>query len=201
MRRAKRWTLDDLAMRSSLSKSFLSQVERGQSTLSVVSLSSICKALSISMTELLQDKQAYRTREEHDARGLTCVPASLQLNFRFANTPVNYLHVIGHVHDRNFDVIVGEIPPGYSYPLMHHDGDEFGYLLDGEVHIKTAQNDYYMKSGDCYYLRAGEPHSYETSNENGARLLMVTTQRFLEWEAVVKSTLLQFGADTAAKEG
>jgi len=200
LRTTKEWTLEDLATHSRLSKSFLSQVERGQSTLSIVSLSSICKALDVSMTELLQRDQALAVKEKNKATGLTFVPTALQLCFKFANSSVNYFHVIGHVHERAFDVIICDIPPGYSYPVMTHEGDEFGYLLEGTIHVKTRETDYSMKPGDCYYLRSTEPHSYETSKEKGAKILMVTGQRFLEWETVVKSTLLQFEKEGAQKK-
>ena len=50
LRQHKGWTLEELSSRCRLSISFLSQIERGLSSLSISSLHSICEALEVPMT-------------------------------------------------------------------------------------------------------------------------------------------------------
>jgi transcriptional regulator with XRE-family HTH domain len=52
IRRARRCTLRTVAMRSGLSESFLSQVERGRSSASIASLRRIADALGVSIADL-----------------------------------------------------------------------------------------------------------------------------------------------------
>jgi len=55
LRQCKGWTLEELSSRCGLSISFLSQVERGLSSLSIPSLHSICEALKVPTTLLSND--------------------------------------------------------------------------------------------------------------------------------------------------
>lgn len=49
LRTSREWTLRDLSQRCNLSVSFLSQVERGLSSLTITSLDAICGALGVSL--------------------------------------------------------------------------------------------------------------------------------------------------------
>src|SRR6266571_5329207 len=54
LRRFRRCTLREIAQRSGLSESFLSQVERGRSSASIASLKRIADALGVSMADLFE---------------------------------------------------------------------------------------------------------------------------------------------------
>ena len=54
LRRFRRCTLREIAQRSGLSESFLSQVERGRSSASIASLRRIANALGVSMADLFE---------------------------------------------------------------------------------------------------------------------------------------------------
>src|ERR671930_49034 len=54
LRRFRRCTLRTIAVRSGLSESFLSQVERGRSSASIASLRRIAEALGVSMADLFE---------------------------------------------------------------------------------------------------------------------------------------------------
>src|SRR2546426_2591376 len=54
LRRFRRCTLREIAQRSGLSESFLSQVERGRSSASIASLRRITDALGVSMADLFE---------------------------------------------------------------------------------------------------------------------------------------------------
>src|SRR5437764_14974183 len=54
IRRSRRCTLRTVATRSGLSESFLSQVERGQSSASIASLRRVADALGVSLADLVE---------------------------------------------------------------------------------------------------------------------------------------------------
>jgi quercetin dioxygenase-like cupin family protein len=44
--------------------------------------------------------------------------------------------------------------------LVRHEGEEFLYLLEGEVEFKYAGQTYHLKAGDSVYYDSNEYHGY-----------------------------------------
>lgn len=61
LRLNKGWTLQKLASLTGLSVSFLSQAERGLSSLSIVSLHNVCEALGVDASRLLSSNRGVPT--------------------------------------------------------------------------------------------------------------------------------------------
>jgi len=86
-RRGKEWTLEKLSASCGLSVGFLSQVERGLSSLSIVSLRAISEALGVPLSELFlkeEDPNLLRARRSLQLRKLrtSCI-------FRLGSTPLH----------------------------------------------------------------------------------------------------------------
>jgi mannose-6-phosphate isomerase-like protein (cupin superfamily) len=64
-------------------------------------------------------------------------------------------------------------PGGHTYPDNPHEGEEFGYVLKGEVTIHIGSHTYNAKSGEAFYFNAAKQH-YLTSRK-GAQLIWVST--------------------------
>ena len=62
---------------------------------------------------------------------------------------------------------------GSTYPDNPHEGEEFGYVLKGEVEIHIGRRIYEAKEGESFYYTADKPH-YLTSRE-GACILWVAS--------------------------
>ncbi len=169
-RQRKGWTLEDLSSRCGLSVSFLSQVERGLSSLSIVSLYAICEALGIPVPEILTDSKRPSTVNKAGSEPTVHIP----------NSSISYRWLSGGFPGRAIEVLVGEFPPNYRHPLTPHGGEEFGYVLEGHLTLKIGENEYLLGPGDSFHFLATIPHGYETSAEEEAKVLMVTTQKFFE---------------------
>jgi transcriptional regulator with XRE-family HTH domain len=176
IRQRKGVTLEALSARSGLSVGFLSQVERGISSLSIVSLYSICKALEIPIPEVFAStKEPSTVTKEMD-----------QPQIRIANSAVTYRYLSGAFPERVNEILINEFPPNYRHPLAPHGGEEFGYVLEGHLLLRIGDEEYPLGPGDSYHFLASKPHGYETSAKEGARVLMVTTQKFIEWHSEVR---------------
>jgi len=166
-------TLEELSTRCGLSVGFLSQVERGISSPSIVSLTAICRALEISVPEVFtQTKQPS-----------TVTKATDQPQIRIANSAVSYRYLSGAFPNRVIEVLIGEFPPNYRHPLAPHEGEEFGYVLEGHILLRIGEKEYPLGPGDSYHFLATIPHGYETSSEGSAKILWAITQKFIEWHA------------------
>lgn len=182
-RLAKGWSLRQLSEHCGLSVSFLSLVERGLSSLSIVSLSSICKALGLPLAELLTDRQ-FAGSDDLDPGHVTITPAGEHPIIQISNSDVLYHHLSGSFPGRQFEILINEFPPNYTqHPLAAHEGEEFGYVLEGHLTLWVRDQGYPLKPGDSYHFRATNPHRYCTLPDEGAKVLIVTNMKFLDWQS------------------
>jgi transcriptional regulator with XRE-family HTH domain len=178
MRQRQGWTLKKLSSLTGLSVSFLSQAERGQSSLSIVSLTNICRALGVDPSQLLSAPKDDRAPDESS---FPVIAEENQLCIRIASFPVSYRYLSGGFPGRVIEVLINEFPAAYHHPLAAHPGEEFGYVLEGDLTLRIGEESYPLSPGDSYHFVASRTHGYETSRKGGARVLMATTQKFLEW--------------------
>jgi transcriptional regulator with XRE-family HTH domain len=68
-----------------------------------------------------------------------------------------------------------EIPPKtrLSSHFFSHKGQEFGYLLSGELEMRAQNGVYTAKQGDVIYLKSEMPSQWKNKGDETARLLWV----------------------------
>ena len=66
-------------------------------------------------------------------------------------------------------------PGGATYPDLPHEGEEFGYVLQGSVKIHVGNKVYKAKKGESFYFTPHAKHYIEASSSSGARLIWVST--------------------------
>lgn len=115
-------TLEELASRSELTKGFLSQLERDLTSPSIDSLSDILEALGTNLSEFFQedknDQFVFRSEDFFVDERENCT-----VNWIVPNTQKNQM-----------EPILLELPAGgESFEVEPHNGEEFGYVLDGSV--------------------------------------------------------------------
>jgi len=76
--------------------------------------------------------------------------------------------------------LIAEFPAGCDQRDSAHEGEELGYILEGALEIRVEGEIHRLAVGDSYRVGASEPHDYRTSDEQGAKVLMAVTQRFIE---------------------
>jgi transcriptional regulator with XRE-family HTH domain len=176
-RRDRGWTLEALSASSGLSAGFLSQVERGQSTLSIVSLSAICHALEIPMDKLFTSSGPLAERE------VRVTSAAAQLRIQIGDSAVAYRYLTPQLPEAPVEeLLIAEFPPGARQEESAHDGEELGYLLEGRLRLWAGEDEHELEPGDSYRVASRELHKYE-AGPAGARILMAVTQRFIDSSA------------------
>ena len=178
IRRRKGWTLENLSASCGLSAGFLSQIERGLSSLSIVSLQAISEAFEVPLSELFLTEEDHQLTENTAVSPVTKV--ANQLRIQIGDYPITYKYLSGEFPNRIAEVLINEFPPNYRHPLAPHKGEEFGYVLEGRLILKIVEDEYSLEPGDSYHFLASKPHSYETSEKQGAKVLIVTSQKLLE---------------------
>jgi transcriptional regulator with XRE-family HTH domain len=173
-RQERGWTLETLSARSGLSTGFLSQVERGQSTLSIVSLSAICHALELPMERL------FTSSAPLDESAAVVTQARAQLRIQIGESAVSYRYLTPQLPGAPIEeLLIAEFPPGERQDATAHDGEELGYVLGGSLTLHVGTKEHLLDAGDSYRVASRERHEYE-AGEAGARILMAVTQRFID---------------------
>jgi len=174
-RKAKGWTLDALASVSGLSTGFLSQVERDLTTLSIVSLSAICKELSVPIESLFSSDRPIAA--EHSA----VTGVDQQLHIQIGGSPITYRYLSGQLPVAPIqELLIAEFPPQCDQQHSSHEGQELGYVLRGSLVLRVQDDEHELTVGDSYVVEASQPHGYRTSELEGADVLMAVTQRFID---------------------
>ncbi len=172
------WTLRDLSERCTLSVSFLSQVERGLSSLSITSLDAICEALGISLSDLFLNYKNTEDAVSLSVKPTEIIKATERPYIQISSASIKYQFLSGEFPERLFEILIGEIPPNYHYPPVVHGGEEFGYVLEGYLKLKIGQEIYELGPSDSYHFLATTPHGYETDEQGGAKVLWVQTLKY-----------------------
>lgn len=168
---AKGLSLRELARLTGLSPSAISQIETGKSVPNILTMKAIAEALGISVISFLL--------EDVDSR-ISLVKAEERRRLIRNTTPSGDLIEEFLSRGRNFHMQPAAItvPPGAdSGTALSHPGEEFIYLLEGEL-IFTLEGikDYQLQTGDTLYYPCTIPHRWiNPSRQTTARFLIVAT--------------------------
>jgi len=177
LRNTKGWTLKDLSTRCGLSISFLSQIERGLSSLSIASLRAICEALGIDAAELIPISNPLLTKSD-EASPVTKVAE--QFRIRIEGFGILYQYLSRKFPGRVNEILINAFPRNYKHRIAPHEGEEFGYVLEGHLVLQIEEEEYPLDPGDSFQFLASRPHGYTTSANGGARVLIVTSEKLLD---------------------
>jgi transcriptional regulator with XRE-family HTH domain len=140
-------SVSELARRSEVSQSFLSQVEGGQSDISVGRLVRVAQALDVDVTELLGRRTGVAER---------VVRADQQTELPTPSEGLR-LHLLAPSLDHSRTNAVGTMDPGsVAEPAYStHGSESFVYILEGAARIE-------LKGGRTITLEAGDSASYRS---------------------------------------
>ena len=157
-------TQEELADRSELSKGFISQLERNLTSPSITTLMDILQCLGTSIGEFFNEapdeqivfgKQDYFVKEDTEYKN--------EIKWIIPNAQKNTIEPI------YLTLQAG----GSTCPDTPHEGEEFGFVLQGAVSIHLGNKTYKAKKGESFYYTADKTHFL--SSKNGATLIWVSS--------------------------
>jgi mannose-6-phosphate isomerase-like protein (cupin superfamily) len=66
-------------------------------------------------------------------------------------------------------------PGGRSVEYAPHEGEVFGYVLNGTVILNVGNRKWKIKKSECFYYPAGAPYFIENTSSHEAAVLWVTS--------------------------
>jgi len=194
LRQQKGLTLKNLSRQCSLSVSFLSQIERGLSSFSIPSLRSICHALDVSLPDLLILSDGPGMAFLADPRPPEITKGDNRSYINLSDTSIKYRFLSGGFPSRQFEVLIGEMSPGCRNPTSSHEGEEFGYILEGRIKLTIGEESYNLSPGDSYHLLSATPHVCKANDEEGAKVLWARTATYPKLRTDIRSDCPSRGA-------
>ena len=164
MRLQKGLTQEELADRCELTKGYISQLENNLNSPSIATLTDILAALGSSLAEFFQEeteeKIVYSKNEfiEKDSDGIL-------FKWLIPNAQKNMMEPV-LVELAEGAETAGDIP---------HEGEEFGYVLEGKIAIVLGKKHHSCKKGEAFYYTASKPHSIINKGKSKAKFLWIST--------------------------
>ena len=160
-------TQEEMADRCELSKGFISQVERNLASPSIATLTDMLEALGSSLTEFFSERgdeknvfsqsDMFVKEDEELLKGsITWLVPSAQKN---AMEPIL--------------VALGE--GGRTQDMPPHEGEEFGYVLQGTVTLLTGGKRHRVRTGESFCLHPTDTHCIANEGKREARFVWVST--------------------------
>lgn len=164
LRLSNQLTLEELANRSELTKGFLSQLERDLTSPSIATLENILEALGTNLKDFFsedEDEQIVFSKDDF-----------------FENTQDDYKisYIIPNAQKNEMEPILIELKEDKkSMEIDPHDGEEFGYVIQGKVTLVNGKEEYDVKKGETFYLKGNLPHYIINKNDTLAKVIWVST--------------------------
>lgn len=159
-------TQEELANRCELTKGFISQIERHLTSPSITTLIDLLEVLGTTLGEFFSE-------EPDDVTVFTPQDFYVKTDEQRKHT----IHwIVPNAQKYEMEPIIIDIEPGgFSFEDQSHAGEEFGYVLEGEVVVKVGKKRYTAKAGDTFYYMSNKPHVLENQSKKKAVVLWVST--------------------------
>jgi len=163
--------LSDLAKKAGCSASMASKIENGRAMPSLTTLHRLCKALNMTVSSLMDSDEVQpwviqrageRTVIGHaEARKGEGTRAEILVPPTDGRTLEGFLVVIE--------------PGGHSGGVLQHQGEEVGYVVEGELELVIDGHVHRLTSGDSFYFPSDLPHSYANAGDVPMRAVWINT--------------------------
>ena len=158
-------TQEELADRTELTTGFISQMERGLTAPSVSTLLDIVECLGTNLSDFFHEenelqivypKEDYFEKEDEHKNSITWLIATAQ--------------------SRSMEPILVQLQPGQSMPEdKPHEGEEFGYVLDGEIRLHYGEDVYTVRKGDSFIFPANRKHKISSACKKVSSILWISS--------------------------
>lgn len=170
-REEKGLTLQDLASRTGLEMDLLKDIEQGEIQPPLGAVIKISKALGMKMGYLLSGKEdrPYTVVRSHERKEISRHASPKQKAYGYT-----YFSLAPHKRDRHMEpFIVNLIPSEVEEERSSHDGQEFLYVLEGELTVYLGQESFVLYPGDAIYYDSTTPHLVKCSGKSPTKILAV----------------------------
>lgn len=158
-------TQSEIANRCELTKGYISQLENNITSPSIATLTDLLTVLGTNLSDFFaseQEQQIVFSEDDYFVNN----QKDHSIVWLVATSQINEMEPVILTLDPNAKLML-DVP---------HEGDEFGYILHGNVLVEYGNNSYKAKKGNSFYYKSDKPHSIQNlSNKEKAKILWVSS--------------------------
>jgi transcriptional regulator with XRE-family HTH domain len=175
LRERKGLSLEALAEKTGLDQDKIKRIEANEEQPIIATLIALSKALGVNVADIFRERPVSKSfeilREGQREKVRPLVNPSKARIFDYT-----YELLTSPSDDKHLESYLIELPPHQSkrpHTDVTHEGEEFVYLLEGELHGEIAGQNFKMKVGDSLFLRSTTPHIFFNPTDKPVRAIAV----------------------------
>ena len=175
LRESKNLTIEEISERSGLSVEQITSIENDENLPSLGPLIKIARALGVRLGTFMDDNDALgpvvcRAEEREREHSI-----SFSNDATDARKHMEYHPLAKQKAGRHMEPFVIDINPeeGKEFQLSAHEGEEFIYVMSGEVEIAYGKETYTLKEGDSIFYDSIVKHHVHGAPGKSAKILAV----------------------------
>ncbi|HKI26105.1 MAG TPA: cupin domain-containing protein [Candidatus Sulfotelmatobacter sp.] len=163
LRARRRLSLAQVARAVGISVGFLSALERSQMSGSVGTLRKLARFYKTNILDFFDASESSSRQVRPGERKVLEAGAGVRMELLAWGNTIMEPHLFR---------VAPEAESGDAYA---HEGEEFIYVLRGDLEIKLEGREYLLKPGDSFYFESATPHRWRNPGRNETWLLWVNT--------------------------
>ncbi|HET6486183.1 MAG TPA: XRE family transcriptional regulator [Spirochaetia bacterium] len=172
-REARSMTPEQLAERADLTVELVQNIESGALIPSLTPLIRIARALGARLATFLDDHE--QTGPVISRVGERDAVMRVSGREQPSRSDLEFYALSANKASRRMEPFLVDIHPlsAQAPRLSSHEGEEFVYVLTGEIEISYGRDTYRLRTGDCIYYDSIVPHHVHSVGTGDARVLAV----------------------------
>ncbi len=164
IRQQKNLTQEELADRCELTKGYISQLENDLTSPSIATLVDLLNALGSNLSDFFHE-EAEEKIVFSEAEYIEKQSDGMIWNWVIPNAQKNMM-----------EPVLVELDAGASTPAdFPHEGEEFGFVLEGKIAVVRAGKPYPVKKGESFYFTANKEHRILNRGKGKAKFIWIST--------------------------
>lgn len=171
LRKNQQMTLKDLANKTGYSISFLSQLERGKSSATLESLKNISQALNVEPGYFFKNS----------SRSSDLIQRDTLETKHMKRHKIHYQSLYDSIDDPVFSPHLVVLNPHQNEGnLIKHPGQEFLYVLEGQLTVKIDENIYILDPSESIMFDSNHEHYWYNYTDESVKFLCVNYDEFIK---------------------
>ncbi len=163
LREAQGWSREAMAERTGQTPEFIAQVEADEVTPSVAFLLRLGKALKVDPAAFLTESEKSAMR---DQRSRAFVKRTQNYSYQTLTPGAE------HEHLRGFMIVI-EPRQAHKPVAYKHEGEEFVYVMEGELELTIGAKVHHLKPGESMHFNSEVPHKLKSLSDEETRCLVM----------------------------
>jgi transcriptional regulator with XRE-family HTH domain len=178
IREARKLTQEELAERSQIAVGLLRQIEEGDLVPSLTPLTKIARVLGVRMGTFLDDVE--KVGPVLNRKGQIQQTVRFAGGFQPARGELDFHALALDKAGRHMEPFLIDVLPASDkdYEKSSHEGEEFLYVLSGEIELLYGKDGYVLAEGDSIYYDSIVAHHVHAKGDAPARILAVVYAPF-----------------------